>query len=85
MDKQINADYIKLAQIAYDKVIETMLAGEKDHPGNEWINKSAEYHKLHAYQHAELAYTGNGKEDDTGHCLTRCSMAILKENNLHSF
>ena len=81
----MNPLYHKLAQIAYDKVIETMLAGEKDHPGNEWINKSAEYHKLHAYQHAESAYIGNNKEDDTGHCLTRCAMAVLKENNLQSF
>jgi hypothetical protein len=77
----MNPLYLKLAQIAYDKVIETMLSGEKDHTGNEWINKSAGYHKLHAYQHAESAYIGSSKEDDTGHCLTRCAMAILKEEN----
>lgn len=81
-DKLINPEYIKLAQIAYDTVIKTMLAGEKDHPGNEWVDKPADYHKLHAYQHAESAYLGDKSEDHPGHCLTRCAMEILKESNL---
>lgn len=78
----MNPEYIKLAQIAYDTVIRTMLAGEKDHPGNEWVNKPADYHKLHAYQHAESAYLGDKSEKHTNNCLTRCAMTILAEENL---
>ena len=75
--KDVNPIYIELAQIAFDEVIQTMLEGEATHPDKPidgWKDKPIEFHKLHAYKHSELAYTGNGKEDDTGHCLTRCAM-----------
>jgi hypothetical protein len=74
--------YHELAQIAYDTVIQTMLEGEATHPDKPidgWKHQPIEFHKLHAYQHAELAYTGNGKEDDIAHCLTRCAMIKFLE------
>lgn len=71
----INPDYIKLAQIAYDTVLRTMIEGEQKHGTDGWKSKSVIYHKTHALQHAELAYTGyNNDEDHTAHAMTRCAM-----------
>jgi hypothetical protein len=69
----INPDYIKLAQIAYDTVLQTMIEGEKEH-GEEWKYKDIGYHKRHAMQHAEKAYTGDTSEKHVGNCMTRCAM-----------
>jgi len=72
----INPFYHKLAQIAYNTVLRTMQENESTH-GDEWLHKPVDYHKRHALEHAELSYTGNGKEDDNGHCLTRCAIVEL--------
>lgn len=78
--KTVNPAYEKLAQIAYDTVLKTMVEGEKDHPDNRWKDKDIEYHLLHAMQHADSAYFNDtAKEDDTAHCLTRCAMIKLLE------
>ena len=69
----INPDYLKLAQTAYNTVLRTMQENESSH-GDEWLHKPISYHKRHALEHAELSYTGNSKEDDNAHCLTRCAM-----------
>jgi len=74
----MNPLYHKLAQIAYNTVLRTMLENESSH-GDEWLHKSVDYHKRHAMEHAELSYTGNSKEDDNGHCLTRCAMVEYLE------
>jgi hypothetical protein len=71
----INPDYLKLAQIAYDTVLQTMLEGEAEH-GEEWKGKSIEYHKEHALRHAELNYTGDTFENHTNNGMTRD--AIIK-------
>lgn len=77
----MNPDYIKLAQIAYDTVLQTMIEGEKEHGVDGWKEKAIEYHKRHAYEHAEKAYTGVlSKEDDVGHCMTRCAQIKYLEN-----
>jgi len=70
----INPDYIKLAEIAFNAVLQTMMEGEKVHGADEWKNKSILYHKTHALEHAELAYPGYNKEDHISHCMTRCAM-----------
>jgi len=76
VDCSINPDYLKLAQIAYNTVLQTMIEGEKEH-GDEWKSKSISYHKRHALEHAEKAYTGvPSKEDDVGNGMTRD--AIIK-------
>lgn len=69
----MNADYIKLAQIAYDTVLQTMQEGEKEH-GDEWLHKSIEYHKQHALQHAELNYLGDTSDKHTDNGMTRDAM-----------
>jgi len=74
----MNPGYIKLAQIAYNTVIQTMLDGEESH-GDEWKYKDLNYHKRHAMQHAENAYAGRNKEDEIGHMITRGAMVKYLE------
>lgn len=75
----INPDYIKLAQIAYDTVLQTMIDGEKEH-GDEWKHKSIDYHKQHALAHAELNYVGDTSEKHTDNGMTRDAMIKYLEN-----
>jgi len=70
----MNPDYIKLAQIAYDTVLQTMLEGEKKHGTGGWKNKSLAYHKFHISEHADYALCGDTKEDHIAHAMTRCAM-----------
>ncbi len=70
----INPDYLTLAQIAYDTVLQTMIEGEKEHGADQWKSKSMTYHKRHASEHADDAYVGDSKEDHIAHALTRCAM-----------
>jgi hypothetical protein len=69
----MNPIYHKLAQIAYDTVLQTMIEGEKEH-GDEWKSKSIAYHKEHALRHAELNYTGDTSENHTNNGMTRNAM-----------
>ena len=79
-DMAISPLYIKLAQIAYDAVLQTMIEGEKQHGPDEWKDKSILYHKTHALEHAELAYPGyNNDEDHIAHCMARCAMIKFLE------
>ena len=71
--KNVNPLYIKLAQIAFDTVLQTMQDGEAKH-GDEWLSKSIDYHKLHALQHAELNYVGDKSDKHTNNGLTRNAM-----------
>jgi hypothetical protein len=75
---RINPLYTKLAQIAYDTILQTMLEGEAKH-GDEWLHKSIDYHKLHAYQHAEQNYIGDKSEKHTNNGLTRNAMILYLE------
>ncbi|MFA5307754.1 MAG: hypothetical protein WC365_09955 [Candidatus Babeliales bacterium] len=80
-DMAISPLYIKLAQIAYDAVLQTMQEGEKEHGPDEWKDKSILYHKTHALEHAELAYPGyNNDEDHIAHAMTRCAMIKFLED-----
>jgi hypothetical protein len=73
----INPDYIKLAQLAYDTVLQTMLEGEKEHGVDGWKDKDLEYHKAHVLNHADSIYFNEKPvEDHIAHALTRC--AIIK-------
>ena len=65
--------YEELGEIAKQTVIRTMIDGEKEH-GDEWKYKDIGYHKRHAMQHAEKAYTGDTSEKHVGNCMTRCAM-----------
>jgi hypothetical protein len=66
--------YEELGEIAKQTVIRTMIEGEKEHGVDGWKHKSVEYHKQHALEHAEKAYSCvPTKEDDVGHCMTRCA------------
>jgi len=69
----INPDYIKLAQIAYDTVLQTMLNNGKEH-GDEWKSKPISYHKRHALEHAEKNYIGGASENHTDNGMTRDAM-----------
>lgn len=80
----MNPEYIKLAQIAYDTVLATMLEGEVTHPGNEWKDVAADDHTQHAADHIENAlvameYNWVQSEDHIGHALTRLAMIKAKE------
>lgn len=75
----MNPIYIKLAQIAFDAVLRTMMEGEKEH-GDEWLHKSIDYHKQHALAHAELNYVGDTSENHTNNGLTRDAMILYLES-----
>lgn len=74
MDKQINADYIKLAQIAFDTVLQTMMEGEKTHPANDWQEVDIIDHICHTSHHENDYIAGDTTEDHIAHALTRCAM-----------
>lgn len=76
--KDVKPIYIELAQIAFDTVLQTMIDGEAKH-GDEWLSKSIDYHKQHAYQHAELNYVGDKSDKHTNNCLTRNAMILYLE------
>ncbi|MFA5307796.1 MAG: hypothetical protein WC365_10165 [Candidatus Babeliales bacterium] len=75
----MNPDYIKLAQIAYDTVLQTMIEGETTHPANEWQDIStadhAEHIKMHIGKHRR-----DKTEDHIAHALTRLAMIKYLES-----
>ncbi|MFA5153981.1 MAG: hypothetical protein WC554_15625 [Clostridia bacterium] len=76
----INPVYIKLAQIAYDAVLQTMQEGEQTHPLDEWQDVSIGDHIGHAFDHIEKYSLGiSTAEDHIAHCLTRLAMARYLE------
>lgn len=76
--------YKKLAQLAYDTVLETMQEGEKTHPNNDWQDVSILDHLGHAnehlfnYQHNENI---SGATIDLEHALTRLTIIKYLETN----
>ncbi len=80
--REINPEYRRLAQIAYDTVLQTMIEGEKTHPDNEWKDRSVKYHKEHAFIHAGNAHLEPNKtdEDNIACCMTRCAMIKFLED-----
>jgi hypothetical protein len=79
-ESEINPEYIKLAQTAYDTVLATMLDGEATHPAQEWQTVSVKDHVQHITDHVddfrvELVRNRKvGTDDHIGHALTRLAM-----------
>jgi len=73
----MNHEYEKLAKIAYDTVLATMLEGEKQHPGNEWQTVDINTHLAHEAMHCVKYVEGDTSENHIAHALTR--LAIIKE------
>lgn len=63
--------YTKLAQIAYDTVLQTMLEGEKTHPANEWQNVDIMEHFRHALDHLAGWELEEKDEPHLGNAITR--------------
>ncbi len=76
----INPIYIKLAQIAYDTVLQTMIEGEKEHGANGWKDMPVYEHGLHATVHTIGYGAGDKSEDHIAHAMTRCAMIKYLEN-----
>jgi hypothetical protein len=72
----MNPDYLKLAQIAYDTVLQTLIDGEKEHGVDEWKSKEIAEHYEHAVEHlCNIGECGcNNPMEELAHCLTRCAM-----------
>jgi hypothetical protein len=82
----INPDYLKLAQIAYDTVLQTMLEGEKEHGADSWKNVNIDAHIEHALGHLEdyinkASFGIITPEDHIAHTMTRCAMIKYLEEN----
>jgi hypothetical protein len=75
----MNPDYEKLAQIAHDTVLQTMLEGEKDHPADEWKKLTIKDHIDHIMRHTYNYFTGKQGEDDIGHMMARGAMIKYQE------
>jgi hypothetical protein len=80
----INPDYLKLAQIAYDTVLRTMIEGEKEHQKNEWQEVPVKDHVNHIREHGDdcyidLIYEQKSAEDHIAHAMTRCAMIKFLE------
>jgi hypothetical protein len=70
----INPDYLKIAKIAYDTVLQTMIDGEKEHGADEWKNIEPWEHLNHAMQHLTAKAMRDKGEDRISHAMTRCAM-----------
>jgi hypothetical protein len=75
----MNPDYIKLAKIAYDTVLQTMLEGEKTHSTDEWKQLDVYQHASRAWQHINDYYIDDKSENHIAHAMTRCAMIKLLE------
>lgn len=80
-DISANPDYIKLAQIAYDTVIQTMQEGEKSHPNDDWQNVDIMEHFRHALDHLANWELDENDEDHLAHAITRLAMIKYLEAN----
>jgi hypothetical protein len=70
----MNPIYHKLAQIAYDTVLQTMQEGEQTHPPDEWQEVDIIDHICHASHHENDYIAGDTSEEHIAHALTRCAM-----------
>lgn len=77
----MNPDYIKLAQIAYDTVLQTMIEGEQSHPANNWWNISTGVHYHHVFKHLSEWGKGDTSEPHLDHAITRLAMIKYLEAN----
>jgi hypothetical protein len=69
----INPDYIKLAEIAFNAVLQTMMEGEKKHGADEWKEQTMLEHKMHIAEHF-YKINSDKLEDHIAHAMTRCAM-----------
>jgi len=76
----INPGYIKLAKIAYDTVLQTMIEGEKTHGADEWKQLDTYQHASRAWQHINDYYIDDTSEDHIAHAMTRCAMIKFLED-----
>ena len=81
VDTSINPDYLKLAQIAFDTVLQTMLEGEKEHGPDEWKSIPSLEHKLHTADHFLKRTQSDIAEDHIAHAMTRCAMIKYLEGS----
>jgi hypothetical protein len=77
----MNPIYHKLAQIAYDTVIQTMQEGEKSHPNDDWQNVDIMEHFRHAIDHLASWELEENDEDHLAHAITRLAMIKFLEVN----
>lgn len=77
----MNPLYEKLAQIAYDTVIQTMQEGEKSHPNGDWQNVDIMEHFRHALDHLAAWEIEENDEDHLAHAITRLVMIKFLEVN----
>jgi hypothetical protein len=72
----VNPDYLKLAQIGFDYILQTMIEGEKKHGADEWKNVSTSTHSCYMSIHGSKYCRDDKSEDHIAHAMTRC--AIIK-------
>jgi hypothetical protein len=77
----MNHEYEKLAKIAYDTVLATMLEGEAMHPADEWQTVDINTHLAHEAVHCVKYMEGDTSEDHIGHALTRLCMIKALQNS----
>jgi hypothetical protein len=77
----MNPIYHKLAQIAYDTVLQTMVDGEKTHPDDDWQEVDVYQHASRAWLHINDYYIGDTTEEHIAHALTRCAIIKYLEAN----
>lgn len=77
----MNPLYTKLAQIAYNTVLQTMMEGEKKHGANGWKEKDVDYHFAHALEHLANWELQENEEDNLAHAITRLTMIKYLEDN----
>jgi hypothetical protein len=75
----INPEYLKLAQIAFDAVLQTMMEGEKVHGADKWKGVSKHDHKIRAGVHIMKSISHFETDNDIAHAMTRCAMVKYME------
>lgn len=75
--------YTKLAQLAYDTVLQTMVDGEKTHPDNDWQNVDIMEHFRHALDHLASWELEENDEPHLDHAITRLVIIKCLEEYCH--
>jgi hypothetical protein len=74
ISENTNPEYVRLALLAYDTVLQTMIEGEKEHNVDGWKNVNIPAHGMHVIDHIYYHSRDDVSEDHIAHALTRLAM-----------
>jgi hypothetical protein len=61
---------------ALEAIAGVMRVGAANHPDNDWVERTPEYHIDRAEEHLRLLHEGDQRQDHLSHAATRLLMAL---------